>query len=59
MTKQYDNLKSLLNPENEKIMGLDEGPNQEIFQAVMDAHGAERNLEINGGDNVDEDDGIS
>jgi hypothetical protein len=46
-------IESLLNPPGES-QTLTEASDKEIYQAVMDARGAHNNLEINGGDDIDE-----
>ena len=47
-------INSLLNPAGESYV-LTEASDADIFQAVTDAFEAHENVEINGGDDVDED----
>lgn len=47
-------IESLLNPAGESYV-LMEGSDREIYQSVMDAMAARENIEINGGDDIDDD----
>jgi len=51
-------LESLLNPAGESHI-LTEGSDCEIYQSVMDAINAHKNIEINGGDDIDNENDIS
>ncbi|EDR11200.1 uncharacterized protein LACBIDRAFT_324795 [Laccaria bicolor S238N-H82] len=49
---------TLLNPAGESHV-LTEGSDREIYQSVMDAIDARENIEINGGDDIDDENHIS
>ena len=49
-------IEALLNPEGERET-MDESTDEEIYQAVMDARNARENINQNGGDDADSDDG--
>ena len=49
-------IEALLNPEGERET-MDESTDEEIYQAVMDARNARENIDQNGGDDADSDDG--
>jgi hypothetical protein len=50
-------IKHLLNPGESQVMT--EASDEEIFQSVMDAIEARENININGGDDVDHDNGVT
>jgi len=52
-TKNRMDINALLNPEGESQI-MTETSDKEIYHAVMDAVKARENIEINGGDNIDD-----